>query len=279
MKDKVVLFHQNCVDGFSGAWVARRKFGDEASYVGVSDHKQFPEGLEDKEVYAVDFSYTKEATEELLKIVKSLVLIDHHVSVEDVVKSVPDHLYALEKSGASLAWEYFFPQEDVPTFIKYVEDTDLWNFTLPQARDFFALGETLEYDFETWDKLIEDFENPGKRQMHLDYGSNIRQYQEKIVDKLVEDGEVVELEGYNALSMNSPVFRSQAGNAAVKKGYDIGIIWKHSSDGTIKVSLRSKKDGDVDVAKIAQKYGGGGHQSSAAFVLQNETEMPWYPKN
>jgi len=278
MKDKVVLFHENCSDGFSGAWVARRKFGNDASYVGVSDHHAFPEGLEDKEVYLIDFSYTKEATEELLKIVKSLTIIDHHVSVEDVVKSVPDHLYALDKSGASLAWQYFFPEEETPMFIQYVEDTDLWNFNLPQAEDFFALGETLEYDFDRWDKLVEDFENEQKRQLHLDYGNNIRQYQEKIIDGLIDRAEEVELDGYSALAINSPIFRSQAGNAAIKKGYDIGIVWAHSGY-SIKVSLRSEKDGKVDVSQIAQKYGGGGHQSSAAFILHNETDIPWHPKN
>jgi nanoRNase/pAp phosphatase (c-di-AMP/oligoRNAs hydrolase) len=78
--------------------------------------------------------------------------------------------------------------------------------------------------------------------------------------------------------VNSSVFASQMGNEVVDRGYDIGVIWRHIKDDHIKVSLRSHKYGKVDVGKIAEKYGGGGHKSAASFVIHSEDELPWQLK-
>ncbi len=48
-------------------------------------------------------------------------------------------------------------------------------------------------------------------------------------------------------------------------GVKIAVMFRED-DGRIKVSLRSK--GDVDVSKIAEKYGGGGHKGAAAFIYE-----------
>ena len=39
------------------------------------------------------------------------------------------------------------------------------------------------------------------------------------------------------------------------------------------------KNSNVDVGDIAKKYGGGGHKSSAGFVLESEDKFPWKVKN
>ena len=94
----------------------------------------------------------------------------------------------------------------------------------------------------------------------------------------MEGGEEAELDGFSALVVNSPILPSQLGNAIVKKGYDLGITWAHSSD-VIKVSLRSNKDGNVHVVEFSKKYGGGGHKSAAGFIIENEEKFPWKVKN
>lgn len=45
----------------------------------------------------------------------------------------------------------------------------------------------------------------------------------------------------------------------------IAVMMREESDGTIKVSLRSK--GDCDVSLIAQAFGGGGHQRASGLTL------------
>ena len=63
---------------------------------------------------------------------------------------------------------------------------------------------------------------------------------------------------------------SEAGNALVNQGYDIGLAWFERGDGITQFSLRSLKGGDIDVSAIAKEYGGGGHQSAAGFQVSLE---------
>lgn len=277
MKDTVILYHNNCADGFSGAWVARKKFGEAADYIGVHHQTPPPAGLENKDVYIIDFSYSAEITQVLLRQVHSLTLIDHHATAKEIVLGVPDHIYDENHSGAVLAWQYFFPEKEMPLFLRYIEDGDLWSFDLPRSEDFYSFTLTLSFDFALWDKLVEDFENDVKRKVHLDYGAHIRQYQENIIEEQLSQAQEVVLDGHPALVVNSSILESQIGNAIVGRGYAIGIIWRYLAEGDIKVSLRSKKDGEVDVGKIAEKYGGGGHPSAAGFTLRSGATLPWQP--
>jgi phosphoesterase RecJ-like protein len=49
-------------------------------------------------------------------------------------------------------------------------------------------------------------------------------------------------------------------------GVDAVALIREREDGTVKVSLRSR--GDVDVEKIARHHGGGGHRNAAGFTVQ-----------
>lgn len=280
MKDIVVLYHANCPDGFGGAWVAKKKLGDQADYIPVLHADPPPDGLQGKDVYMIDFCYpSPETTARVLEQVKSLTIIDHHITAKDMIETAHHHLFDIERSGATLAWQYFFPNEPVPLLLQYIEGSDLWKFDLPRAEEFYALSSTLTLDFDVWDKLVADFEDEARRKTHLDRGGELLQYQQKIIEDVLKDAEEVVFEGRSALAANSPVLDSQIGNAIVKRGYDIGIIWSHASNGKIKVGLRSKKDGDVDVGTIAKKYRGGGHKSASGFSLDENDEFPWQKKS
>ncbi|MBI2036889.1 MAG: hypothetical protein HYT14_00835 [Candidatus Liptonbacteria bacterium] len=52
----------------------------------------------------------------------------------------------------------------------------------------------------------------------------------------------------------------------------MGIVW-YERDGQIKVSLRS--NGTVNVAKFAEKFGGGGHKAAAGFAVPVNKGVPW----
>jgi phosphoesterase RecJ-like protein len=45
----------------------------------------------------------------------------------------------------------------------------------------------------------------------------------------------------------------------------VAITFREGDDGLVHVSLRSK--GDVDVAALARKFGGGGHRNAAGCRL------------
>jgi len=278
MKDTVVLYHNNCSDGFGGAWAAREKFGKSADYIGVIHHESPPMGLNGKDVYIIDFSYPEETTNRLLEEAKSLTLIDHHITSKGITESVPNHVFDNDRSGATLAWQYFFPEKEVPAYLKYVEDIDLWKFNLPRSEDFLAFSATVPFDFDKLDSVVADFEDEKKRNAFLDRGKNLLEYQNRLIEELINTGQEVTFDGHSAIVVNSPILPSQTGNMIVKRGYEIGIIWSYSND-VIRVSLRSDKDSNVDVGDIAKKYGGGGHKSSAGFVLDSEDKFPWKVKS
>ena len=66
--------------------------------------------------------------------------------------------------------------------------------------------------------------------------------------------------------VNSPFYVSEIGHSIVKHGMPVAIIWSRR-EGKVVVSLRS--DGmAVDVAKLAERYGGGGHPAAAGFSVK-----------
>ncbi|WP_040393601.1 DHH family phosphoesterase [Effusibacillus pohliae] len=55
------------------------------------------------------------------------------------------------------------------------------------------------------------------------------------------------------------------------QGVEVGILFREQADGTIKVSLRSKRR--VDVGEIALLFGGGGHARAAGCILEGPIEQ------
>lgn len=48
------------------------------------------------------------------------------------------------------------------------------------------------------------------------------------------------------------------------KSVEVSILFKENQEGRLRCSLRSK--GGVNVAHVAQSFGGGGHKSAAGFT-------------
>ena len=263
----MVLYHAECPDGLGAAWVARKKFGSRARYIPVYHQTPPPDGLEGKKVYTLDFAYPEPITKALLKTVASLTIIDHHISNKDVVKMASDNLFSLDHSGAVLAWRYFYPGKKVPKLLLHIEDTDLWWFRIKHTRELVELVQSYPLELPAFDKLVKGCERKETYKQYVLEGKAIVRFSEREVAKAVRNAEEITFEGYRCLMANSAAQSSYIGNALVKKLPPIGLIW--SRRGTkIVVSLRS--DGTVDVAKIAQKYGGGGHQATAGFSFEQE---------
>ena len=128
-QDKVVIYHGNCLDGFSGAWVAYQKFGKEAFYYGVSCSSQIKNDfllfLQDKEIYFIDVCFTQDIMEKIISENRKVIIIDHHISQEDIVKLGYEYMFDVSHCASVLAFKYFFPHSKMPKILKYVEDGDL----------------------------------------------------------------------------------------------------------------------------------------------------------
>jgi len=273
MKNIVILYHAECPDGFGAAWSAYKKFGNYAEYIGVHHEAPPPEGLVDKEVYMVDFTYPMDVTEELISKNKRVTAIDHHASMEEVIKLTQNYSYDNDHSGSVLTWKYFH-KEPVPKLLGYVEDRDLWRFSLPDSRAICAFIDSFDYDFDIWNELADNLEDASKINSFIEKGNLIVKYEKEIVKKIIEENtKLVEFEGYKIYSVNAPhEFASDIGHILYKKNPPFAIIWREDKD-RVSVSLRS--DGTIDVNQIAAKFGGGGHKTSAGFRIKPIHDFPW----
>lgn len=270
---KIVIYHKDCLDGFGGAWVAWKKFGDKAEYIGEKHGQPIEKDIKGKDVYFIDFSYPKPQIDEIKKDAASLTMIDHHISAKEIVLSAANHLYALDHSGATLAWQYFFPKKKTPKLLLHIEDVDLWRFKMKNTPEIIVSLGLYPFDFKVWNKLAKDMEDKDKYKKYLEDGKIILKYKKAIISKLVGKADDVILDGYKAKVVNSPIFGSEVGNQLIKAGAQIGIIYSEES-GVKKVSLRSGSD-KVDVSKVAGKYGGGGHKRASGFSIPRGKKEPW----
>jgi len=55
----LIIYHGNCPDGFTAAWVAARALGDHELFLGTYGEDPPYELAKDRQVFIVDFSYPR----------------------------------------------------------------------------------------------------------------------------------------------------------------------------------------------------------------------------
>lgn len=279
LKDIVIIYHADCRDGFGAAYAAWKKFGDGASYLPWRDHIIAPEGLTGKEIYIVDFSFRRPTFEALLAQNTQVVVIDHHQTAREDVTAFPQNVFDNDHSGCVLAWQYFHPGTEVPELLLYIEDHDLWRFALPENREYnVALGQ-YDVSFASWDALIAELAaSEANRVNFIAKGALIAKFEDKLVDTILATRERVLFEGHEMWAVNAErIYRSILGNKLAllneaEGRIAIGIVYYHSH-GRVNISLRSR--GDVDVAALAEKHGGGGHMRAAGIEVATFADLPF----
>ena len=275
-KTTAVLYHGRCPDGFGGAYAAWKKFGDTAEYIPVKYGEPLPEGLDDKDIYIVDFCYEDPAILDALKThTKKVVVLDHHESSRENVEGFPEHVFDLNRSGATIAWTYFHPDAPMPRLMQYLEDGDLYRYSLPETRDVFSYLLVQPQELLLWDTLAQTLEDDATRAEFLKKAAIYSEYFKLLGDQCVENARKVKFEGYECLFTNSHpsiTMKSYVGHELAVKLPPIGLVVSAHPDG-FGVSIRG--DGSVDVSEIAAKYGGGGHRGSAGFIIRNGDKIPW----
>ncbi len=268
MTRPLVIYHGNCADGFSAAWCFWHRYGDSIDYA-AGVHQTPPPDVTGRDVYLVDFSYQRAVVTEMLTSAKSITLIDHHKSaLQDLaglegLKTFTD----LERSGATLAWDYLFPDQKRPPLIDYVEDRDLWRFKLPDSREIQADMLSYEYNFATWDKLMAADQTQLAKMAEA--GAAIERKHHKDVAELVKVSQRrMAIGGYSVLVANVPYTLGSDAAHLLAQGEPFAAYYWDSRDGRT-FGLRSTEAG-IDVSEIARQYGGGGHPKAAGFKVARE---------
>lgn len=278
MKEYLCIYHSNCADGFTAAWVVRRAYGEDhvEFYPGV--YSTPPPDVAGRHVIMVDFSYKRPVMEYIVREAESVVVLDHHESAQRDLQGLvslqrladPEGIdcrivFDMERCGAMIAWEYFFPQQSPPQLLRHIEDRDLWRFSLPGTREIQATVFSYEYTFENWDRLMRSSVR------HLaEEGAAIERKHHKDVRELSKVVTRLMMIGGCAVPVaNVPyTLTSDMGHLlAEPKQYPFAACYWDTPEGRV-FSLRSREEG-ANVAEIAEQYGGGGHAHAAGFTV------PW----
>lgn len=279
IKNIIVFYHEHCLDGFASAYVAWKKFKNKAEYIPLSynasgedilkDRKIKISDLKDKEIYFIDFCLNEDEIEKVAKVAKKLVVIDHHIGKEELVKSLPNSVFRNGVSGSYLVSEYFFPKDKIPKLIKYISIGDTWTWGQEKfEKEILNYINTLDFDFKTFQKSEKDLEDKNKFLEAKKIGEILQKIKERQIKNQTEYAKIIEWEGYRVAILNSTTLSSEIGNYLCSNSkVDFAMIYRFS-DKEMRFSLRGL--GKVDLSKLSKKYGGGGHFNASGFSIKDE---------
>lgn len=266
MNNTLCIYHGNCADGFTGAWVVRRALGDAEFFPGVYTTPPPPD-VADKDVVLVDFSYKRPIMEQIIASARSVLVLDHHKTAAEDLHDLPgaEVVFDMGRAGSRIAWDYYFPHEAPPPVLLHVEDRDLWRFSLPRTREIQANIFSYPYDFAIWDRLMAS--DPAV--LAVEGEAIERKHFKDIAELLGVVQRRMVIGGVNVPVANLPyTLVSDAAHKMAQGEPFAGCYWD-TPKGRV-FGLRSSDNG-MDVSEIAKRYGGGGHRNAAGFTVDYDT--------
>lgn len=298
-KPTTVIYHDPCPDGFCCAWLLHRAF-PQAHFVPAKYGDLYPP-VEAQQVIIVDFSYPAEDLQSLCEIALRVVVLDHHPSAERRLKDFSadncDVFFDMTKSGARLTWEWLIDQGIFPTWpltcgsgvqygspnrsnpcwlVQYTEDRDLWNWELDHSHEISSWLSSLPMTFTQWDQIASAGPETGVWTERICEGAAIIRYQAQCVDRACDNAIWTEVADILVPTVNvsEVTLISDIGHKlSAPKSVPFSATWFRRQDGKFQFSLRSASGHGVNVAQIAEHYGGGGHQHAAGFELNSLEDL------
>ena len=268
----VVLYHAWCMDGNGVLMTIRELFPDHLIIPKACEYDNYSideilKLVELKNVIMGDFSMKREDLMAIKDASLSFVALDHHESAIERFKPFNFTWVDMEESGATLVWKYCCNGEPVPALLQYIKDRDLWQHKLPNTREVNAAA----FDI--------GFEEPKFLQKYLHDVSELIEIGTPIIKEI--DDKV------KNIITRSTIHKFKADG---KEGIfiinddEVSLVGNHLSmeypyvaqikldDTKVKISFRSSKENQdaVNVAKLCEKYGGGGHKHAAGLSVAFE---------
>jgi oligoribonuclease NrnB/cAMP/cGMP phosphodiesterase (DHH superfamily) len=295
------ILHHADSDGRFAGYCAWRYFRDnpafdlkDVQFKEVQYQQAFPLDIEsltvNDQMYILDFSYDRETLDRVFAKVGFLKVLDHHESAEERLQGAPYVFFDKTKSGALLAWEYFFEDRSPPLACLLVNDFDMWAWKYAQTAAFEAY---LHYDrvkqnWEKWDLLSTDaaaMDNAIKTGMILEqsnesamrtivFGGNLTygnlsramttEESDTFESPLLQNAvKVARYAAHNGMG----ILHSQLGSfICQEKQVDVSIGYRIKRDIVV-FNVRSAENTAITAKMVATKFGGGGHPHAASFRL------------
>ena len=202
---------------------------------------------------------------------KIKINIDHHISNKEGTGDI-NYIYPEASSVCELCYEVMDPDlvdKDIAValYTGMVTDTGVFKYSGTSQKTMEVAGKLITYGFE-FDKLID----------HVFFEKTYKQMQllaKAIMDsKIVLDGRVIvsvtDLETMEKFDAKASDLEGIVSQLKLTVGVGCSLYAHQLSENEYKLSLRS--DGSVNVAKVAETFGGGGHDRAAGITIQGDID-------
>lgn len=282
------IFYHADLDGKCSAAIIDSYYCNNSIMIPYSNGKEIPfRKMKDGEtVFFLDCSLPIQEMQSLSH-TYNLIWIDHHASSIDEADRYgfdPEGIRSVDKAACELTWEYIVKETfhekhktKIPYGIQLIGRYDIWDLNFSKELVPYNYGiSSLEHDprtikgMNTWSEIVFSYDKNVLKKVISD-GQAIERYLSQINNRLMNSYSFPTIiEGKKALAVNrqfvdSSAFKSRWDNTK----YDLMVAFAKFKESRLgfcwKVSLYSDKK-DIDVSKIACKYGGGGHKDAAGFI-------------
>ncbi len=281
-----VYSHAYCPDGMSSAMIVTAAY----AHVGLSPAVKFVtyDNVDHDAVLAVpgqmwvDIGPPKKRAGEWAG-VEGVVVLDHHETTREITESLGVY-GGPDDSGASLAFRHVMRplckgRDDLEKWARFaylcmVRDT--WKDQDPDWEDAAAVANALSFYSEK--ALLTSASNLS---LELDevirFGKVLMKKAAGKAYRLGQTSTIREVRGLKVGFFNcTEKLISEVGHELIeKRGCDVAAgfyLTQEIASVDMNVSLRAKKGG-VPVNKIAESFGGGGHQAAAAFRIKGAEDV------
>jgi len=271
--NRLVLYHAHCLDGYAAAYSAWSFFGDNRTrYQSIQYNDPVPDDIQGLDVYLLDFSFKKPEMQQLLDVANQVTVIDHHKSAEAELSGLFgggfEGCFDMNKSGAVLAHEYFFPKKPVPDLLYIIQDRDLWQYKNTDTKFvtnyLWSARNEFKNDFFAFRALVNNYDtNPDDL---IVPGKVLENFRREQIEGIKKHAQVIN----DIPIVNCPhgIHSEVIGELSVGHPYAIGFYISHD-----KITINLRSDGTdsnaIDVSLLATACGGGGHKNAAGFVLDS----------
>jgi oligoribonuclease NrnB/cAMP/cGMP phosphodiesterase (DHH superfamily) len=258
MVKTLFIYHGNCFDGFTAAWIYSRFVDRDATFYGAKYGEPPPDVMPEQRVIVADFSYPRDVMIRLREQCDLLVL-DHHKTAAASCAGLLFCCFDMTRCGAVMTWERFVPGSAPPPFVQYIQDRDLWTLALPGTEEHAALVSATPMTFEAWDAISK---NP---QANIEAGRGILRYIHQYGTKAIAEAHAYFIRGIICPTINVPYMNcsEHVNRLLAETGARCAASYFRRADGRWQFSLRSVAP--FDCSEIAKSFGGGGHAQAAGF--------------
>lgn len=256
----LVIYHAHCLDGFTAAWAASKALGPANYFAAV--HGGYPPRVRGRAVYILDYAYPREWLLDMRRAARFLKVIDHHEGARQDLADLPFATFDNNRSGAGLTWDLLVRQPR-PLLIDFVEDVDLWRWSLPWAREALERLNLEPRTFAVWDELASWDAAAWER--FASEGTGLRARYVHDLAWYFDARHTVTIAGVRGYAAHAAsAFASELGHLLAQESGTFGLVYGER-DGRLVGSLRSIAP--FSVLPLAKAMCGGGHAQAAGFSI------------